>query len=256
MRAKLRRLVDWQDNPNRDEQITELLRKCPNLTSTEQQVIAKLLGALPDPFPALTTLIERFPEEASSLGVRSDIYRARAKYELALADMTKARELRPDNKGTFHWIPLTLVSECPDKAFREWMLGLADAAVEQDDGAGSRIVRASLLAALPLNDAEEANQQYLYALAAILFRAGEFAEARTQLEAALQVAENDVTSPAYSQLFLAMTQHQLGDEEAARELLRTANQSAAEELAGSPTWNRKLTLELLGKEATSLIGER
>ena len=47
--------------------------------------------------------------------------------------------------------------------------------------------------------------------------------------------------------------HPLGNAEAAAEQLRNANDSAAKELDDSPAWNRRLTLQLLRKEAEALI---
>lgn len=97
------------------------------------------------------------------------------------------------------------------------------------------------------------NQQYLNGLGAILMRAGKYEAAKEQLVKALEAGENDNTSPSYIHYFLAMTEHHLGHADDAQEELTQANASADKELADSPTWNRKLTLELLRKEAEALI---
>nr|WP_143547803.1 serine/threonine-protein kinase [Rhodopirellula sp. SM50] len=97
------------------------------------------------------------------------------------------------------------------------------------------------------------NQQYLNGLGAILMRAGYYDEAKQQLQKALQAGDTDNTSSSYIHYFLAMTEHHLGNIEAAQEHLNKANESAEEELANDPAWNRRLTLKLLRKEAESQI---
>ncbi|HLA39793.1 MAG TPA: hypothetical protein VJ417_07345, partial [Candidatus Glassbacteria bacterium] len=57
--------------------------------------------------------------------------------------------------------------------------------------------------------------------------------------------------------FLAMAQHQLGKKDESRATLQKVVELAKAELADDknpPPWNRKLTLELLHKEAAGLIG--
>ena len=93
-------------------------------------------------------------------------------------------------------------------------------------------------------------------LGAILYRAGSFQEAREHLNIAAESAQTERTSAAYGWYFLAMTHHRLGHADEAREWLAKANEQADRELndAGSPApWTRKLTLELLRKEAEELL---
>ena len=52
-----------------------------------------------------------------------------------------------------------------------------------------------------------------------------------------------------------MTEHHLGQADAARIQLRTAHELADKELADSVPWNRRLTIELLRHEAQTLIGD-
>ncbi len=102
-------------------------------------------------------------------------------------------------------------------------------------------------------DAEAGNQQYLCGLGAILMRAGKYQAAKTQLEKTLEATATENISTSYIRYFLAITEYHLGNQEAAVTQLQKANDLAAKELADSPVWNRKLTLELLRKEAESLI---
>ncbi len=84
-------------------------------------------------------------------------------------------------------------------------------------------------------------------------RAGEYVDAKENLEQALAAAGSANTSTSYIHYFLAMTEQHLGNADAAQTLLKEANTSSEKELADSPPWNRKLTLELLRKEAEALI---
>ena len=67
-------------------------------------------------------------------------------------------------------------------------------------------------------------------------------------------------SPAYTWFFLAMTHHRLGHAEEARQWLEKAVNWTKKETEGkiegaAPlSWNRRLTLEILRREAEQLIG--
>ncbi|HUE71327.1 MAG TPA: protein kinase [Pirellulaceae bacterium] len=105
------------------------------------------------------------------------------------------------------------------------------------------------------------NPEAIRSLGAILYRAGKFDEAAKQLAPLAATAEKSSpeakTSSAYPLFFLAMAQHQLGKKDEARATLQKAADLAKAELSDDknpPVWNRKLTLELLQKEAVGLIG--
>ena len=68
-------------------------------------------------------------------------------YDKALADVAKAIELNPEDGSNLTWIPPELVAKCPDRAFRDGMLKLADETVDKKDGPSVRWGRASLLRA-------------------------------------------------------------------------------------------------------------
>lgn len=105
-----------------------------------------------------------------------------------------------------------------------------------------------------LCEVEPDNQAYLFGLGAIQFRANKFHDAKQSLDLALNAVPNGAISVAYIRYFSAMTENALGDNGQAGEHLQAANELAQKEIVGSPTWNRKLTLELLRNEATALIG--
>ncbi len=87
-------------------------------------------------------------------------------------------------------------------------------------------------------------------------RADQCAAAKAELERALAMGNTDGSSENGAYYFLAMAEHHLGNEQAAGRQLEAANESANEELADSPAWSRRLTLELLRNEAEELIGKR
>jgi tetratricopeptide (TPR) repeat protein len=98
--------------------------------------------------------------------------------------------------------------------------------------------------------------QFRNGLGAIHFRAGNHEQALKHLSAALEQSKTSTTSPAYAHYLLAMTQHGLGDQQASTTALQRANEIAESELSDSPTWNRKLTLKLLRREAESLLARQ
>ena len=92
-------------------------------------------------------------------------------------------------------------------------------------------------------------------------RAGRHEEAQEKLTALGERMDDPNSksnaSPAYTWYFLAMTDHQLGHHDQAANWLQKANAWTDKVLADAknpPRWNRKATLELLRKEAESLIG--
>ncbi len=105
------------------------------------------------------------------------------------------------------------------------------------------------------------DQQSLRSVGAALFRAGRFDEALQALNASQCIPEAAQTSPAYGWYFLAMTHHGLGHDDEARQWLDKAVEHTRETLTSnkhktgdSLTWNRRLTLELLEREAKVLLG--
>jgi tetratricopeptide (TPR) repeat protein len=105
------------------------------------------------------------------------------------------------------------------------------------------------------------NPEAIRSLGAILYRAGKYEEAAQHLAPLAARAEKASpeakTSAAYPLFFLAMAQHQLGKTDEARGTLQKAVELTKAELTDEkspPLWNRRLTLELLQKEAQSLIG--
>jgi tetratricopeptide (TPR) repeat protein len=97
------------------------------------------------------------------------------------------------------------------------------------------------------------SQQDRINLGGILMRAGQFEEARKVLDHPTAAATDETSSAAYVHYFLAMTQHHLGNASEAALQLRRANDLADQDQAATTSWRRKVSLELLRKEAGSLI---
>src|SRR6056297_2561222 len=129
--------------------------------------------------------------------------------------------------------------------FTSWTCALAPDAIEDYESV-IQLARQAV-------EQEPTDRQYLNGLGAILMRAGQYDEAQKQLEKAIEAGTNDNTSLGYIHYFLAMTRHALGDTQEAQARLSKANEIAESELSDSPSWNRRLTLELLRKEAESQI---
>jgi WD40 repeat protein/serine/threonine protein kinase len=103
------------------------------------------------------------------------------------------------------------------------------------------------------------NYSYQNALGCLLYRAGQFEEAIKQLNRAIEVHGKDGTS--YDYLFLAMAQHQLHHDAEAKMWLDRAKRWTDEitrETAGRkrPVWNQRLELQLLSREAESVVNGR
>ncbi|HUE71676.1 MAG TPA: tetratricopeptide repeat protein [Pirellulaceae bacterium] len=137
--------------------------------------------------------------------------------------------------------------------FTVWTAALAPQALD-DYGPAIALARRGV-------ELNKDNPEAIRSLGAILYRAGKFDEAAQQLAPLAAKAEKSnpeaKTSSAYPLFFLAMAQHQLGKKDEARATLQKAAELAKAELSDDknpPPWNRKLTLELLQKEAEGLIG--
>jgi serine/threonine protein kinase len=99
----------------------------------------------------------------------------------------------------------------------------------------------------------------IYLLGAAHYRAGQYQQAAKRLEESIAADSGDSSltsaSISYRRLFLAMTHWQLGQEDAARQLLSETLPVLEEELKSpASAWNRRATLALLRSEAETLIG--
>lgn len=175
--------------------------------------------------------------------VEQDHFSHYSAYQLALmslaaGDVTRYRQVCKRMIETFQQ------SEDPSvQHFVAWTCALSPDALDDDQPAihlAEQAVRS-----------RPGNQQYLGGLGAMLYRVGEYQAAKERLSESLQETNHSEASPAYHHYFLAMTLQALGDHQAAETALQQASEVADSELSSSPAWNRKLTLELLRREAES-----
>jgi serine/threonine protein kinase/WD40 repeat protein/tetratricopeptide (TPR) repeat protein len=141
--------------------------------------------------------------------------------------------------------------------FVAWVCVLGPEAVRDLEEAVRLAARAA--SADPKNDA------YQVTLGAALYRAGRFQEAVQRLEQAVNPKEADPTkvmqySPAYCWLFLAMAHQRLGHAAEAGRWLDKAvqwikRQAKEPSNPAEGTWYRRLTLQLLCREAEALLNQ-
>jgi WD40 repeat protein/serine/threonine protein kinase len=91
-------------------------------------------------------------------------------------------------------------------------------------------------------------------LGALLYRAGRFEEAVAQLAAAERPPTGSHSPPVDGRYFLAMAQHRLGHGGEARRWLEEANAQVDQALGETLPWYRRLSLQVLRREAEALIG--
>ena len=126
----------------------------------------------------------------------------------------------------------------------------------------------------PLQLAEKAvagnpkDYRALHQHGAVLYRAGQYQEALkrlTEAQAAFQPADEKRSAIAYNWLFLAMAHQRLGHVEEAKKWHDKAAQWIDREMQKKPedpaaanplSWNRRLTLQLLRREAEELLGKK
>jgi serine/threonine protein kinase/Tfp pilus assembly protein PilF len=213
--------------------------------------------------------VEVNKESPASLIARSQLLAGLGESEKAKQDLEAIISQTPDNYYQQYQLALlsaklenmegykaqcqTLVdstkatAEPIEKHFAAWTCALSTNAVNDYTNAIA-LGRAAV-------EAEPTNSQFLNGLGAILVRAGMYAEAKPYLEGTVHSADSEGTSKTYTHYFLALTEHHLGQVDAASAQLKAADELADKELAASPPWNRRLTIELLRQEAEVLIGD-
>lgn len=189
-------------------------------------------------------------------------------FVLADNDFAKACELNPDGWSVPYWRAMFALREqdheryrrlCQDmlkqfasseealaRNFAAWTCALAPDALDD--------YSVAIDLARQLVTEEEHNPQFRQTLGALLLRASQPEDARTQFTILLESPAVGKISIAYLRYFLAMTEEALGNPQVAQAELNTANALAETELSERPAWNRRLTLELLLSETKSLIG--
>ena len=222
-----------------------------------------------------TKAIELNPdaEEGHYWTQRGSVYVQLGQLEKAASDFGKAVEIGPNNAHNWYVQALVPLAMGDTEGYRKRCVSMLEhfGQTEKADTAfwvawtcvvaGDEVEYFAEVIKLAEQAVEssERNDNYLKTLGAALYRAGRFDEAAQQLtdltDAWDQGSELPTsTSPAYTWFFLAMANHQLGHLDEARKWLDKAVEQAEQEIAGNASWNRRLTLQLLRKEAASLLG--
>jgi WD40 repeat protein len=140
---------------------------------------------------------------------------------------------------------LSAVMEDEKRCFATWACALLPGAFENYD---------ETLAVIGIVvDENPETQLYVTCLAAIQLRAGEYAEAKDTLNAAMHLESTELASASYAHYLMAMTQWHLGERESAADTLDQANRLADEEMTSPLSWNRELTIRVFQREAEQLI---
>src|SRR5262249_9230095 len=190
-------------------------------------------------FERATTSLPAYPLACYSLAMLELRRGDRAGYRKVCSTMLERFE-RPGYPGDAYWIAWTCVL-APD-AVADWTKALRFAEHAYADNGK--------------------NYDRINHLGAVLYRAGRFQEAAqrlTEAEAVFQQTPSPLTSIVYNWFYQAMTQHQLGNSQEAASWLQKAVQEIDEpspQTAQNPlnrTWNRRLTLQLLRREAEELL---
>jgi WD40 repeat protein/serine/threonine protein kinase/tetratricopeptide (TPR) repeat protein len=243
-----------------------------HLPQTEKQ--AKL-----DDVEIYNLVLQANPGSAGAYGGRGGAYAAAGQWDKAAADLERAVQLKPEGVMLHYWLGLARIgagdldgyrSACaavlrrfgqtdkPDVAhWAAWTAVLAPDGVKEWD----RLVQ---LAETPLRR-DPKNENHSVTLGGTLYRAGRFGEAIHRLQEANTAWENAATkptmySPAYMWFFLAMAHQRLAHAEAARQWLEKGIKWMDREVENpgneaSRSWNRRLTLQLLRREAEAVLKE-
>jgi tetratricopeptide (TPR) repeat protein len=202
------------------------------------------------------------------------------KWDAAIADLSKAAQLEPDNAGWWAWLaPARLGAGRPDeyrKDFAEMLqrFGQTDKPFDAYLVAATCAVGPDATADWPTvvglaekaAHADPASWEYLHVLGAVLYRAGQLEEAVRRLAQADQLVADDLAKgrsappPACPWFFLAMAHHRLDHVEESKKWLDKAvvwtDKTVREYEQGIQhlPWIAVLKLKLFRAEAEALIG--
>ncbi|MDZ4689371.1 MAG: tetratricopeptide repeat protein [Planctomycetaceae bacterium] len=219
--------------------------------------------------------LEQFPKDARYWNNRGGSYAELGQWKEALADFAKVSELKEDDPLPRYRQALACIQLEDVAGYRKLCADmLGQFGLEAKTESARWTVWTCVLAAdavtdwkVPLQLAEQAvadkpkNYRALNHHGAVLYRAGQYQAALkrlTEAEAAEQTDDKKLNAIAYNWLFLAMTQHRLGHAAEAEKWLKMAldemdrPQPEKSQAAAIP-WNRRLTLQLLRREAEELL---
>jgi WD40 repeat protein/tetratricopeptide (TPR) repeat protein len=202
---------------------------------------------------------------------RGGCYGALGRWQEALADFRREFELQPDDARATYCIAIAELAQgdaagymrtcaamlahfgtttAPDAArWTAWTCCLAPVPTQ----VAARVVHLADRSAAKSPE----NLDLRHALGAALYRAARWQPAIAALQISISMPSPN-TSPTYARFFLAMAHQRLGHRTEAKRWLKDAKQEAQKELAAKPPpeWNRRVTLQLLRREAEAVVAGR
>ena len=221
------------------------------------------------------------PRNARWWNQRAEIYLKLNHLDKAAADISKMVQLDPQHAPAIYLQTCLHLARNDMACFRQACAGVLERFGKTEDAGAARWAAWTCcltpdavpdagplvaLADLAIRD-DPKNISYMITLGAALYRAGHYEESRRRLGDAnaaweASLAYRKPRSPAITWFFLAMAHHRLGHAQEARQWLDKAVQWTRkvmkEEQAKADgyalSWDVRLTLELLGREAEVLLG--
>jgi serine/threonine protein kinase/tetratricopeptide (TPR) repeat protein len=202
---------------------------------------------------------------------RGNIHAELAEWDKASRDYATVVERRPADVMAHYWLALARAGAGDRTGYRSGCAAMLQQLGQTDKpGVAYWIAWASVLTPDAVEDLDRPVQlaesalrsapkkdQYTNTLGAALYRAGRFAEAIQTLQEANTAWESTKATsscPAYTWFFLAMAHHQLGHAQEARQWLDKGIGWVDQETRNNALpWNRRLTLQLLRREAEAVL---
>jgi serine/threonine protein kinase/Tfp pilus assembly protein PilF len=224
----------------------------------------------------LDKLVIDFPAADAYRSRRGGVHAELGQWDAAAADFARAAELKPDSPQAWYFTALARLGAGDTKGYRAACADTLDRFGQTDDPTtalwvtwGCVVAPDAVADPAPLVPLAEkslatapANHDFLTVHGAALYRAGRYKEAAERLgeAAAYRPGPGSRLPVVYSWYFLAMAQHRLGQVDEARRWLEKAvrwvegREKEGDAASKLPMfWNRRLTLQLLRREAEALI---
>jgi serine/threonine protein kinase len=279
---------EFPDTPNFRDNVALYLSRCADLyqrlgrwqdafdaSHKARAVLSKLVNDFPSSIYFLGRLIEAHCKTGILLEAKGRQEEGIAEVDKVIPQLTKAIELNPDQVQLRYWYALIIAEAGDLTGYRRACVAILDRFRRTESPTVAHWVAWSLVLAPdavmhlnhPVRLAEMAvksdpkNDQYCITLGSALYRAGRFDEAircLNEISTDREPATGKLFSPIYAWFFLAMAHHRLGHVEEARKWLDKASKSLEQEVKApsdeaNRSWNRRLTWQLLRREAEALL---
>jgi tetratricopeptide (TPR) repeat protein len=212
-------------------------------------------------------VIELEPKNSVGWTNRGNAYTGMGQYDKAVADFSKVIELDQKNASAWYLRALLCLKLDDHKAYRQVCGAMLDSfrgappetvrligwacALGPDNGVDSdRLVE--LAEKLASQNPKSRSDQTIFGAA--LCRAGRFEEAERRLNQAAALPADPFQPVEYAWFFLALAHQRLGHAKEAHAWLEKTQKQIEQKSSADVPWNRRLTLQLLSREAEALLG--